>query len=187
MVNPWPPPPPRSVAKALETEATQDKLAVILAVLSQTVRKDETDRTPEECSGQVIQSFLVQISSGVEPVPGLERVTVVGLDPDGRVLLMHSIFSVRFNVYLTQRRLFACLGELPSEGLPPVVEIPDKAFVSRRTVLAVPRVDHVTHLGGVSLLDWQKKPCKRAVKSAGTEYVDLACRGLTFAPPDCAS
>ena len=25
------------------------------------------------------------------------------------------------------------------------------------------------------------------VKTAGTEYADLACRGLTFAPPDCAT
>ena len=25
------------------------------------------------------------------------------------------------------------------------------------------------------------------MKTAGTEYADLACRGLTFAPPDCAT
>ena len=40
---------------------------------------------------------------------------------------------------------------------------------------------------GISLLDWKTKPRERAVKTAGTEYVDLACWGLTFAPPECAS
>ena len=43
---------------------------------------------------------------------GLERVTIVRLGPDGSVFLMHSLFFVRVNVYSTQRRLFACLGEL---------------------------------------------------------------------------
>ena len=112
---------------------------------------------------------------------------MVELDPDGRVLLMQSLLSVRFNVYSTQRLLFACLGDLPAEGLLPVVEIPDKAFVARRTVHTVLRVDHVTHLGGISLLDLHTKPCKRAVKLAGTEYVDLDFQGLKFDPPDCAS
>ena len=142
---------------------------------------------PEERLGRVINSFLVQLASGVDLVPSLERVTMVGLDPYERVLLLHSLFSVQVNVYSTQRRLFACLGELTTKGLPPVVEIPNKAFAARHSVRAVPQVDHVTYLGGISLLNWQKKPCKRAVKSAGTEYVDLAFRGLTFAPPDCAS
>ena len=32
---------------------------------------------------------------------------------------MHSLFSVQVDVYSTQRRLFACLGELPDDGLPP--------------------------------------------------------------------
>ena len=68
-----------------------------------------------------------------------------------------------------------------------MVEIPYKAFAARQSVRTVPKVDHVTHLGGVSPLDWQTKPCERAVKSAGTEYVDFAFQGLTFVPPDCAS
>ena len=45
-----------------------------------------------------IHHFLAQLSLVVEPVPRLERVTVVGSDPDGRMLLMHSLFSVRVNV-----------------------------------------------------------------------------------------
>ena len=81
-----------------------------------------------------------------------------------------------------QKRLFACLGELPAEGLPLVVEIPVETFAVRRSVRAVLRVDRITRVGGISPLDWQKKPCERATKSEGTEYVDLACQGLTFVP-----
>ena len=45
----------------------------------------------------------------------------------------------------------------------------------------------MTHFGGIYPLDCTTKPCHRAVKTAGTEYVELACRGLTFVPPDYAS
>ena len=157
--TPWP---PRSVVEALGTGEISAELAVILVTHSQTVHEDRTAYTPEERLVWVIHSFLAQISSRVDLVPGLERVTMVGIDPGGRVLLMHSLFSVRVNVYSTQRRIFACLGELPVEGISPVVDIPDEAFAARKSVCAVPRVDHVTRLGGISPLDWQTKPCKRA-------------------------
>ena len=112
---------------------------------------------------------------------------MVGLDPDGRVILWQLLFSVRVNVYSNQNRIFACLGELPADPPPLVVEIPDEAFSARLSVRSVPQVDYVTHLGGISPLNWKTNPCKRAVKSAGTEYVDLDLWGLTFIPPDCAS
>ena len=81
---------------------------------------------------------------------------MVIINPYGRVLLLHSLFSVWANVYWAQGRLFACLGDLPIEGLSPVVDIPDKAFAARGSVRAVPRVDHLTHLGWISSLDWQR-------------------------------
>ena len=162
------------MAEALGTGAIPAELATILAAHSRNVCKDETARTPEKRSGRLIHSFLTQLASGVGPVPGLEQVTLVGLDPDRRVLLVHSLFSVWFNIYLIHRRLFNCLGDLPAKGLPLVVDIPHKDFAAWCSVSAVPRVNHITHLGGISSLDWQTKPYKRAVKSAGTEYVDLA-------------
>ena len=39
--------------------------------------------------GRVIDSFLAELASGVVPVPGLELVTMVVLDLDGKVILMH--------------------------------------------------------------------------------------------------
>ena len=85
----------------------------------------------------------------MDPVPSLERVTVVRVNPDVSVHLIHSLFSVRVDLYLTHRRLFSCLVELPAEGLDLVVEIPNKFFSVRRSICGIPHVDHVTHLGGI--------------------------------------
>ena len=43
---------------------------------------------------------------------------------------MHFLLSVWIDIYLTNRSLFAFLGELPNEGLPPVAEIPHEAFAA---------------------------------------------------------
>ena len=154
MVYSAPTQPPWLVAEALETEAIPAKFAVILAAHSRNVCEDRAALTPEKRLGQGIHSFLEQLSSGVYLVLDLERVMVVGVDPDERVYLMHSLFSVQVDVYFTQRRLFACLGNLPAEGLPLVVDIPDEASAARRSVCAMPRVDHVNRLGGISLINW---------------------------------
>ena len=78
------------------------------------------------------------------------------------------------------------LGEILTEGLPPVMEILPDFSAARRSVCAVPCMDHIVHLGGISPRNWQTKPCKRAAKAAGTKHVNLACRGLAFLPSDCA-
>ena len=121
------------------------------------------------------------------PVPGLKKVTLVGVDEDRRVHLMHLLFFVGVNVYSTECRLFACVGELPTEGLPQVTELLPDFFAARRTVRAVPRIDYVAHLGGISPRDWQTKPCERAAKAAGIDQINLACWGLAFLPTDCAA
>ena len=67
------------------------------------------------------------------------------------------------------------------------MDIPNKAFAEWRSVHAVPQVDHVTCLGGISPTYWQTMPCDWAGKTAGSDYLDLDCRSLTFVPPDCAA
>ena len=62
-----------------------------------------------------------------------------------------------------------------------------KYFVARRAVRAVPRIDHVAHLGGISPCDWQTKPCERATKAAGEKSLNLAFRGLAFLPVESAA
>ena len=178
---------PRSVAEVLGTGSILAELETILVEHSQTVRKDGLARTQEECTGRGLHTFLLLLALREVPVPGLEKVTLLGVDKDGRVHLMHSLFSVRVNVYSTECRLFACVGELPAEGLPQVTELLPDFFASRRAVHTMPRIDHVAHLGGISPRDWQTKPCERASKAAGEESLNLACRGLAFLPVEGAA
>ena len=121
------------------------------------------------------------------PVPGLEKVTLVGVDENGRVHLMHSLFSVRVNVYSSEFRLFACVGELPAEAPPQVTNILPEFFAARRSVCAMTRINHIAHLGGIFSRDRQTKTCECATKAAGTDHVNLSCRGLAFLPADCAA
>ena len=100
---------------------------------------------------------------------------------------MHSLFSVCVNVYYTECRLFACMGELPAEGLPQVTELLPDFFAARHAVRAVPRINHVAHLGGTSPRDWQMKPCEWAANAAGIDHINLACQGLAFLPTYCAA
>ena len=109
---------PRLVVEVLGTGSIPTELATILAEHSQTVRKDGLARTPEERTGRGLHAFLSLLALGEVPVPGLDKVTLVGVDKDGWVHLMHSLFSVRVNIYSTECRLFACVGGLPAEGLP---------------------------------------------------------------------
>ena len=105
-------------------------------------------------SCQGIHSFLTHLALGEVLFLCLELLTLVRVDPYRRVHLMHWLFSIRINIFSTQFRLFARLVELPSEGLPPVVEIPPNFAAAWHSIRAVPRVNHIAHLGGISSLDW---------------------------------
>ena len=107
MVNPGPPQSPWLVPEALGTGAILAEMAAIFAAHSGTFREDRTDCTPEECLGQGIHYFLSHLLFGEVLDTGLERVTLVRVDPDRRVHLMHLLFSVRVNVYSNLCCLFA--------------------------------------------------------------------------------
>ena len=89
------------MAEDLGTGEIPAELTVILASHSRTVHEDGAALTPEKRSGWEIHSFLAQLASGVDPVPGLKPVTVVGVDLEGRVHIMHLLFSVRVDLYST--------------------------------------------------------------------------------------
>ena len=112
----------------------------------------------EKRSGRGLHSFLAHLESWVDPVPDFERVALFQVDLDKTVHLMHSLLSVPVGLYSTARRLFACCGELPLEGLHLVVELPVDAFSVRRSLRAVPRADHISHLEGVPPSAWQATP-----------------------------
>ena len=92
--------------------------------------------------------------SGLERIPGLEQITLVGVNPEGMVNLLHLLLSFLVKLYSNRRSLFAFHGNLPAKGLPLVMEIPHDYFAERHYVHAMPRVDHMTHLGVISPPDW---------------------------------
>ena len=67
----------------------------------------------EKRSGRGFHSFLDHLDSMVDPVPGFKRVALVQVYHDRMVHLLYSMFSVPVGLYSTDRRLFACCGELP--------------------------------------------------------------------------
>ena len=114
-------------------------------------------------------------------VQGLERLTLLRVDWDGTVHLLHSFLSLLVVPYTIDQRLLAFFEELPSEGLPPVTEIPVDAFLMRRVVRAIMRDNHHVHVEGVPPPCWQLMLCKRAGKlKEDTQYI--AFWGLTFGP-----
>ena len=68
--------------------------------------------------------------------------------------LLKSLLSTPVSLYLTSRWLFACVGEIPIEGLPSMAEIQAEAFAVQRAVCTVPRVDNISHLEGVAPPSW---------------------------------
>ena len=54
---------------------------------------------------------------------GLEKITLLGVDRDRMVHLLKFLLSIPVSLFLTIQRLFACMGELPTEPLPPVMDI----------------------------------------------------------------
>ena len=99
--------------------------------------------------------------------------------------LLHSLFSVPVGPYNPDLRLFGCRGELPSEGIPAITEIPVASFAVQCIVSAVPWDYQIVHVEGVSTLSWRSTPCERA--SGKSEGRNLAYRGLTFLRLDVAA
>ena len=161
MVNLDPPPPPRSVGEVLGTGQLPDNLVAALSDRFRVTKEDDRPLSPEKRYGRGVHYFLANLASRVDPVPGFDRVGLLQVNPDGMVHILHSMFSVPVDLYPSARRLFAYWGELPLEGLPPVVEFPVDAFLVRHSVRAVPREDCISHLEGVSPYAWQATPCKR--------------------------
>ena len=75
----------------------------------------------ERRSRRPLHAFLSHLASWPDSVPGIEQLTLLGVDQDGKVHLMHMLFSVLVGLYSSDRRLFACCGDMPLKYLPLVV------------------------------------------------------------------
>ena len=73
----------------------------------------------EKRSGRGIHSFLAHLALGVDLITGLKGVNLVRFNPDGMVNLLHSLLSVRFDLYSASQRIFAYWGGSAFQGPPP--------------------------------------------------------------------
>ena len=135
--------------------------------------------------GGGIHTFLGRLNSEAALVHGLAGLTVLGVDQDGGVHILHSLFSVPVGPYGPDRWLFGWRRKLTLEGIPEITEILVNSFAAHRGVSAMLQEDHIVHLEGVSPSNWQTTPCERSSRKAKVR--NLAFRGLNFLSPDAAA
>ena len=152
MVVPGPPQPPRSVAEGLGTRAIPAELAVNYGGSLPYRPRGRDDPHAKEALGPGDTLLPGAACVGGRPVtrPGAGY---GGWSWPGRKGASHALAILHPGRRLLDPMTHIRLpGRAARWGPSPVVEIPDEAFAARRSVCAVPRVDHMTHLGGISLL-----------------------------------
>ena len=66
----------------------------------------------ERRAGRGIHAFLGHLAYRADLVPGMEFLTLLGVNQDGTVHLLHSFFSILIGQYFTDRWLFAFVWDL---------------------------------------------------------------------------
>ena len=182
---PDPPRPPGSAGKVLGTRLLPNYLIRTLSDRFQVTREGGGGISLELRAGRGLHTFLGHLASRVDPVLGLDHLTLLGVNWDGTVYLLHPFFSVTVDPYFTDWRLLTFVGGLPLEGLPPVTELLVDAFTLRHAIHAVPWANHYVHVEGVPPPHWHLMPLKR-VKKLQEDAQDLSFRGLKFLSPNGA-
>ena len=79
---------------------------------------------------------------------------LLAVDQDEAVHLLHTFLSTLDRPYSIIWKIFALDKELPESGIPLVLELPVGAYTVQRAINIVPRSNHISHLGEVTLLKW---------------------------------
>ena len=111
-----------------------------------------------------IHAFLRHLTSWMDPAPGPERLSLIGVDRYGMVHILNSLFSVPVGPNSTERRPLDFSWEIQPKGLPPATEIPIASFVVCRAVCDVLRENHLVHVEIIPPSIWQTIPYTRAGK-----------------------
>ena len=90
-----------------------DNFVAALSAWFRVMKADGGPLSADKRSRQGFHSFLAHLASRVDPVPRLEGVVLLQVDPDETVHVLNSLFSVPVDMYSTDRRIFACRGDLP--------------------------------------------------------------------------
>ena len=112
--------------------------------------------------GGGIHAFLGRLTAEAAQVPSLERLTLIEVERYVGAHILQSFFSVPVGPYDPYHWLFGCIREIPSEGIPAIVDIPVASFAEQRVVSAVSQEDHIVYMEGVSPSSCRTKPCEIA-------------------------
>ena len=77
MVDPIPPRPPQLVGGLLRNGQIPNNIVEALLEWFRVMREDSGSLPMEKRSGRGLHSFLYHLASGVDPVPGFERVALL--------------------------------------------------------------------------------------------------------------
>ena len=82
----------------LGTSRIPENLVEALLARFRVTREDGGSPSTEKRYGCGVHSFLDHLASGVDPVPGLEWMALLQIDPYGTVHLLHLLFSVQIGL-----------------------------------------------------------------------------------------
>ena len=140
---PWP---PWSVGEVLMTGRLPGNLTGAMSDRLRFTREDRGPLSSEWCDGRGLYAFLGHLSSRVDSVPGLERLSLMGVERDGTVNLLHfSPPSRSSRITLTGISSASPGSSLPHRPPPLVADIPGEAFTVQR---AVTRANHMVNVEG---------------------------------------
>ena len=145
---PGPPRPPQLVGEVLGTGQLPDNLVEDLLDWFQFAGEEGGSLSTELSSGRWLHAFLGNLYSRVDPSSVLERLSLLGVDRDRTVDVLHLFFSVPVGKYSTEKILLAFSGGIPTEGLLPLTDIHVVSFAVRCAVCSVPIEDHIIHVEG---------------------------------------
>ena len=122
MAAPGPPRPPWLVGEVIVIIQLPGNLSGALLDRFQVTWEDGGGVLSSELyAGRGLHAFLGHLVSAVDPVPGLECLSLMGVERDRIGHLLKLFFSVPVGLYYTNRQLFAFVGDLPVEGFPLMV------------------------------------------------------------------
>ena len=134
----------------------------------------------------VLEALGALVSRGAE---GLDKISLLAVNEDGLVSVLHSLFLVGESAYKDgPRKLSAIRGKIPADGLPTIVRIEAIHFAANSSFVGTLQLEFKGHLSGLTsslLQDFEDSDHQPEVEGEynGARLVKL--RGLAFFP--CAT
>ena len=98
--------PPRLVAEVLETGQIPDSFVGALSARFRVTSPNGTPLSTDLWKGGGLHALLVRLTAEAAPVPGLAKLTLLGMERYGGAHILDLLFSVPVGPYDPDQRLF---------------------------------------------------------------------------------